>query len=247
MSVTGGFFNSVNGDRTYNADDLTNFFDGILDDGVFRGYDDSLQVTAGTGLNVTVGGGKAIAFGKYVKNTGNLTLSIDGGGSQPRYDAVVVGVDLEDRTANIYVKQGTPSSSPAYPTILNTENTKELCLAYIYVSAGATSITDSNITDKREDNTVCGYVKFSNISANLNVYRNNVTVNTAGTDNVPIGIDEFDADNDTLFVYQNGLLMVEVDEYMVNGTGSTASIDLANDIEGTNNNIFSFIVMKMTI
>lgn len=247
MSITSGFFNSINGDRTYNADDLTNFFDGVLTDGVFANFQNEFEVTVGSGMSVDVGSGKGLVMGKYIINNSSYNLAISAGSSLPRYDAIVMGVDLEERQGTIYVKEGTPASSPAYPTLLNNTNTKEMCLAYIYVAAGATSISSSNITDTRDDTAVCGYVNFSNVVANLNVLRNNVTVTTAGTDNVAIGIPSFDASSDTLFVYLNGILMVEVDEYMVRGTGSTASIDLANDIENSNTNIFTFVVFKIEI
>jgi len=247
MSTTSGFFNSVNGDRTYNADDLTNFFDGVLNDGVFNNYDASLVVSPGDGMSVNVAGGKALVFGKYILNTGVLNLPLEGSGTLPRYDAVVCGVDMEERTGTIYIKTGTAASSPTYPSLLNTANTKEICLAYIYVGAGVTSITAANITDTRSDPAVCGYVNLTNISASLNVLRNNVEITTAGTNTVDIGIPTFDAANDTLFVYLNGTLLQEVEEYMINGTGSAAKVDLANAIQGTSDNWLTFVVFKLTV
>lgn len=247
MSITSGFFNSINGDRKYNADDINEYYKGVLDDGIVKHYDVDLKVEATSDMTVNVTGGKAICLGKYVKNTGTLELAIEAGESQPRYDAIVVGVDLENRSANIYVKKGTAAADPGYPTIINTDLNKELCLAYVYVAANATSISDADITDTRSDELICGWVKFSNISANLNVLRNNVTVTTAGTNTVSIGIPEFAADVDTLFVYLNGLLMIETSEYTVNGTGSAASINLVNSIVGTLDNVFSFVVFKMEV
>ena len=35
MSVTSGFFNSLNGDRRYNAEQMSSIFDGIINDGIF--------------------------------------------------------------------------------------------------------------------------------------------------------------------------------------------------------------------
>ena len=35
MSVTSGFFNSLHGDRRYNAEQMSAIFDGIINDGVF--------------------------------------------------------------------------------------------------------------------------------------------------------------------------------------------------------------------
>jgi hypothetical protein len=244
MSVKSGFFNSVNGDRTYNADDINEFFDGVYSDGVFKGYDATLEVTPGEGMSISVAGGKALALGKYIRNNGALNLSISGSGTLPRYDAVVAGVELEERAGDIYIKEGTPASSPAYPEILDTATKKELCLAYIYVAAGATTITESNITDTRADESVCGYVQLTNVSAVPKIYRNSVEITTAGTSNVSIGIPEFDAGNDELFVYLDGGLLIEAEDYTITGTGSTASINLINSIQYTNDNWFNFIVLK---
>jgi hypothetical protein len=41
--------------------------------------------------------------------------------------------------------------------------------------------------------------------------------------------------------------MIETNEYIVNGTGSTASIELVNAISGTQDNVFSFVVLKMEV
>jgi len=160
MSVTSGFFNSINGDKKYNADDINEYYKGILDDGVVKHYDADLEVEAGSGMTVNVMGGKAICLGKYIRNIGVLELAIEPSESQPRYDAVVVGVDLENRSADIYVKKGIAAVNPSYPAIINTDLNKELCLAYVYVSANAASVT---VTDTRSDATICGYVRLSEV------------------------------------------------------------------------------------
>lgn len=247
MSVKSGFFNSVNGDRTYNADDLTNFYDGVLNDGVFKNYDASLEVSAGTGMSVSVAGGKALVLGKYMLNTGSLNLTLEGSGTLPRYDAVVCGVDLQERTGTIYIKTGTEASSPSYPALINTATMKEICLAYLYVGAGVTTITDANITDTRADESVCGYVKLTNVAASLEVFRNNVEITTAGTSTVSIGIPEFDAENDQLFVYLNGTLLQQVNEYTITGTGSAAQVALVHAIQETNDNWMTFEVQKLEV
>lgn len=247
MSISSGFFNSVNGDRTYNADDLTNFFDGVLNDGVFKDYDASLVVSPGTGMAVTVGGGKALVLGKYLLNTGALTLELEGSAGQPRFDAIVCGVDLEERTGTIYVKTGTPASTPNYPEIIQTATKKEICLAYVYIAAGVTTITAADITDTRSDTSVCGYVNLTNVHANLEVYRNNVEITTPNTSEINVGIPEFDATTDNLDVYLNGALLQETNDYTTTGTGSTAKITLVHAIQETNDNWVTFVVSKISV
>ena len=50
MAFTCGFFNSENGDRKYNAEQMSAIFDGIIADGVFTTIGDHLAVSAGTGM-----------------------------------------------------------------------------------------------------------------------------------------------------------------------------------------------------
>lgn len=240
MAIKSGFFNSINGDRVYNADDLNHFFEGIVSDGIFKGYKMELQVTAGSGMTIRVLTGKAIVLDKYVENNAALNLTIEGGNALPRYDAVVVGVDLTARTGTIYVKQGTAASTPTPPTMTNNTNSKEICLAYVYVSANATTITSDNITDKRADITVCGWVKLTNVAASLMSYRNNVTIQTA-TNAVPLGITEYDANHDTVLIYKNGFFLEEATDYLIKGTGSAAVVELSSTAPIGNK--FDFVVL----
>ena len=45
MGQKSGFFNSVNGDRRYNAEDIGRMFDGIIRDGVFANYKEAFAFT----------------------------------------------------------------------------------------------------------------------------------------------------------------------------------------------------------
>ena len=36
MSLTSGFYNSLDGDRTYNAEQMSELFDGIINDGILN-------------------------------------------------------------------------------------------------------------------------------------------------------------------------------------------------------------------
>ena len=246
MSIESGFFNSVNGDRVYSADDINNFFKGVLDDGIFKNYDGDLAVTAGSGLSVNVDGGKAIVFSKYVQNTGVLNLQLTASDTLPRYDAVVVGVDLESRTGGIYVKTGTPGVAPSYPPILNTDSVKELCLAYVYVAALSTAVASTDIVDKRSDPSVCGYVKLTNFTAHLDVIRNNQQLAGTNIQSIPVGISSYDASSDSLFVYLNGMLLSEAVDYTVAGTGSLATIEFVNPIATGSSNMITTVVHRIT-
>lgn len=242
MAVRSGFFNSVNGDRVYNADDLNHFFEGIISDGVFKGYASELKVEANSGMSVRVLTGKAICLDKYINLTAALDLTIEGGNSLPRIDAVVINTNLQDRQSYIYVKTGTPAATPTAPTLYDNANSKELALAYINVSANATTITAADITDKRSDPAVCGWVRLTNVSAELITYRVNKTLTNAASV-VDLGVSEFDANNDTVFIYKNGLLLVEATEYLIQGTGSAAKVHLS--AEASKGTEFIFIVQHV--
>ena len=50
MSVSSGFFNSLNGDRKYNAAQMSAIFDGLIIDGVFASIGTAFAVKAAGGL-----------------------------------------------------------------------------------------------------------------------------------------------------------------------------------------------------
>ena len=54
MAVTYGFYNSVSGDRKYDARQIASIFDGVILDGVYQSIGTALIVTASSGLQVRV-------------------------------------------------------------------------------------------------------------------------------------------------------------------------------------------------
>lgn len=153
--ITYGYFNSSGGDRVYNADQMSEYFDGLITNGVYEDVGDALIVSAGEGMTVTVGSGRAIIDCKWLKNDALQNVEITpANGLLPRYTAVIVHLDTENRLMEITTKDGTAASTPTEPEIDDTE----LCLAMIYVGAGVTSIGQANITDTRADTTVCGWI-----------------------------------------------------------------------------------------
>ena len=158
MAITYGFFNSVNGDRKYNAKNIGRYLHGIVSSGVYADTSSSLQVLAGDGLRVQVQPGRAMLDYHYMENDAPLTLTLSTGGTQDRYDAIVAVLDVTNRLCKIEVKQGTPAASPTVPTVQRSDTTKEYMLAYVRVAKYAAAITQENITDTRPDNSVCGWV-----------------------------------------------------------------------------------------
>ena len=48
MSLTFGFYNSLNNDRSYDAVDISRIFDGIINDGVYLSIGEKFAVKAAT-------------------------------------------------------------------------------------------------------------------------------------------------------------------------------------------------------
>lgn len=156
MAVTSGFFNSVNGDRKYNAEQMSSYFEGLVGDGVFENVGQGMIVKAGGGMSVTVGTGRALIDHHWLKNDSVLTLPIDASDVQrSRQDAVVVKLDMNERTMTIEVVKGTLGRN--WIKLTNTESVKYLCLAQIRVPAKSTAVGQSNIIDYRGTGQ-CGYV-----------------------------------------------------------------------------------------
>lgn len=162
MAIKYGFFNSVNGDRKYNADDISNFFIKLISDGVFPTPATNLQVVESSGMKVNVSAGWGFIRCKYICNTTYESLTIEPSDLVlNRIDRVVMRLDPSVSARNIIltVKKGTPAATPEPPELTRvSDGVYELSLAQIAVNAGASAITQADITDERPDGDVCGYV-----------------------------------------------------------------------------------------
>lgn len=158
MAITSGYFNSNNGDRTYNAEEMSRYFEGLISNGVYESVGDAMLVVAGSGMDVEVLSGRAVIDCRWINNSAAYSVTISAAdASLPRYTAVVLRLDETARAITIETKDGTPTSSPTKPTMTNTSTVKELCLAQIYIAARATAISQSNIEDTRPSSS-CGWV-----------------------------------------------------------------------------------------
>lgn len=149
MAITSGFFNSVNGDRKYDARQMSALFSGVINDGVFMSIGTAFTVQAGEGNTVMVGIGKAWFNDIWVLNDAILPMTLpDAEVLLNRYDAIVIEVDDSDavRDGTIKIVTGTPATSPTKPEMISTLDTHQYPLAYIYRGKGTTAITQSDIT-----------------------------------------------------------------------------------------------------
>ena len=163
MALKSGFYNAfeVDGvyDRTYSADEYTNFCAAFLTDGVRRSNNDDLKCTA-SGLVISLAAGYAICGSKWVHNESayELPAVVPPVGSYSRIDRVFLHVDTTEgvRAASFVYREGTPAATPTPPDKSSATGVFELCLANVTVAPNASSVT---IQDTRAVPSLCGWVK----------------------------------------------------------------------------------------
>lgn len=145
MTITSGFFNSINHDRLYDAEQLSSIFDGIINDGVFESVGDAFLVSPNSELNdsIVVGTGRAWFDHVWILNDAQYNVTLSPPSTiYKRIDAVVLDVDKRDsvRAATISVVEGTPALEPDPPVMLNEELHKQYPVAYITMPPGESDI-----------------------------------------------------------------------------------------------------------
>ena len=158
--IRSGFFNSINGDRKYDASKFAEYFASFIGNGVFPNPSTNLQVIANNDMTVTVKAGKCWINGYIMINDDDYILEIDpADGVLNRIDRIVARYDVVDREIRLEVKKGQFSSNPAAQNLQRDADAYELGLADVYIAAGVVSVTQANITDLRFNTELCGIVK----------------------------------------------------------------------------------------
>lgn len=171
MSVSSGFFNSVDGDRKYDAVQFSSIFDGMINDGVFEDFGDAFAVTPGVGLSVIIGTGRCWFNHTWTYNSTPITMTLDS--SSPdgsRWDAIALKIDHSEevRENSIIKVNGAVSSNPTKPTFTPTSNTFYYPLAYVKVNQSASSIGVDNI-DLVVGTDACPYATIVSSGVNFDV------------------------------------------------------------------------------
>lgn len=145
---TSGFFNSLNGDRRYDTEQISKMFDGIISDGVFANVGEQFAVVPGSGMNVIVKTGRAWFNHTWSLNDTWMTLTVDAPDPlRSRIDSVVLEVNHDPmvRANSIKIVKGEPASSPVPPTMVYTNEINQYRLANITVNKDTTTITTANV------------------------------------------------------------------------------------------------------
>ena len=261
MAVSYGFFDSVSGDRTYNADQISEYFLKLISNGVFATPSNSMQVQAASGMTVNITAGWGFINCKWVKNDSAFGLTLDAADlALNRIDRIVMRLVPASRKIEFDIVKGTPAASPAPPTLTRIAGgIWELSLAKIAVNANATAITQADITDERGNTSVCGYITglinqidttnlFAQYDTAFNTWFDSIkdqvkqttlvtgfssryVTTQASESTIPINISAYSATLDILNVYVNGMRLKSGTDYTVSGTNVVLTAAL--DVIGT--------------
>lgn len=166
-------------------------------------------------MSLKVSQGTAKIKGVSIISDAQETVSIStNSSSYPRYDLVVLEINNITYVATLKIIQGIPASSPTVPDIAS----NELALAKVYVSAGATSILDSNITDIRN---VFNYNSLS--EALFDIVNSNTYKSTINITNEDIDVSN-NGNAHNWYIVRNGLCTVSLDIYIHYWTGNTSDV-----------------------
>lgn len=156
--VESGFYDAIEQDRVYTADDMNRPYKRVVSDGVFATKvgtpSTDLQVFPGEGeRQVLVSAGQAIILHKWFELPSPVTVTVPENNTLfTRIDSVIARVDLNDsvRAGSIVYRTGTAEAWPTPPAInQDGTNVLEYRLANVHVAAGAATITASAIEDLR--------------------------------------------------------------------------------------------------
>lgn len=154
MSLSCGFFNSEDGDRQYFNQDLSNFLEGLVEDGIYEFIDDKMMVSASAtpDMHILVGKGRAWFNGTWTKIDAAYQVAIPAADSVlNRIDAICLTVNKTRAVRDNYIEiiSGTGTvDAPTKPTVQNETDIYRHVLAYVTVPKGATAITQAQIENR---------------------------------------------------------------------------------------------------
>ena len=243
MAITSGFFNSVNHDRVYNAEEMSNYFEGLVYNGVYETVGNALKVVVNDGLTVNVLTGRAMIDCRWLKNDTAYGITLEASDLQlDRIDRIVVKLDLTNRQLPLEAVKGEFASNPTPPTVTDTDTVKYLTIAYVKVNHGATNLIQDNIQDRRGTSD-CPYVTPLGKGIGVQKLQNSYIVQTEQSV-YAINIESFNKSTDVLLVNLNGIMLIEDVEFDVTNNGYNAAIQLKNNRTIKPGNRLTFIVLK---
>lgn len=123
MSITSGFYDSVNHQPTYSAAQFSELIGSLVTEGVFENIGQRFSVTpvSGSSTGVYIGTGRCWFDNVWMKNDSSYSFSLQNyspASGQSRIDAIYIYADRANRTAGFDYKNGEPSSNPSKPLMM---------------------------------------------------------------------------------------------------------------------------------
>lgn len=151
------FFNDVNNDRVYYAEDFARHLSKYFTNGIFN--NSCLVLANNENMTVNVNEGSANINGYRYDNDSVKVLTVENAdGVLNRIDNVVIRLDLTNRTITTQIVKGEFAENPVAPDIIRTTTIYDLRIAKINIPAGITTITQDLVTDTRFITSDCGNV-----------------------------------------------------------------------------------------
>ena len=143
MAFSFDFFNAKNLDRTYTAENFCDYLGSIICNGIQDNYGRCFELTAGSGLSVTIETGKAWINGHYFINDARYSIDLSEymDESLPRYVGIAIYLDTTEAVRNVSLRlfPGTPAENPSLPSIPQDEDHVRLLMYAVCLNPGATS------------------------------------------------------------------------------------------------------------
>ena len=200
-----GFFNSIDGDRKYDADDISNYFLKLISNGVFATPADSMQIQATSGMKVKVTPGWAFINCKWLRLDNDYYITLDKADVRyDRVDRIVLRLDPSDdvRAITIQVKKGDADAFNEFMDKLHDGTAG--------ISGGNNDLirTFTNFGQMLLGYTCYPIKEWDHFPGNLNGYG--------------IATEQWDVNNgEKLLVWWNGQLLMEGVDYMMSAGGYT--------------------------
>ena len=153
MAFRSGFFNAKQNtdgsyDRTYDANDISNYLGGLISDGVVQSSADALQVSVEqASMQVQIRPGRAFLNNRWFTADSVIALPLTRAhGTLSRITAVALHFDETNREVVPVCIDGTLASSPVPPTLDKTY----LLLGLVKVPANPSNLSKITVSDSRK-------------------------------------------------------------------------------------------------
>ena len=156
-----GFWDSIDGDRVYSAEDFNTVFGRFFTNGIHltsNGAKNNNFKVLTSGMTASVRGGSGFFAGRWFNSlSAEFSIPVNNSASG-RIDSVLIQINSATRTGNLVYRTGTPSSSPVQPSINTDPDVVEFRIANLTVPSQATAVSD--VADLRESVGWCKPIEY---------------------------------------------------------------------------------------